>query len=278
MSPRAQRGAALAIGGFLALIFSAIAAVQVAGWTIGAVERTDHQVIPGPVSKLTVDAGAGGDITVVRELTDAPLVTIDSTVRGSIHAPVLRAVKDGATVRIDGNCPQISFGPCHARILIRVPADTAVDVVSGSGDVTASGLTGKVKLETGSGDVNATGLTGDSDLHTSSGDVNVRALRGDTDLRTGSGDINAADMATRDVTADTASGDVELDFETAPDLVDASTASGDVDVSVPEGDEYRIEADPGSGEYRPNVRTDPAAARIIRAQTSSGDITVAYGS
>jgi DUF4097 and DUF4098 domain-containing protein YvlB len=277
MSPRAQRGAALAIGGFLALLFSAIAAVQVAGWTVGAVEKTNHQVIPGPVSKLTVDAGAGGDITVVRELSDRPLVTVDSTVKGSIHAPVLRAVKDGATVRIDGNCPQISFGPCHARIVIRVPADTEVDVRSGSGDVTATGLTGKVKLETGSGDVNATALTGESDLHTSSGDVNVQALRGDTDLRTGSGDINAADTSTRSLTADTASGDVELDFETAPDLVDASTGSGDVEVSVPEGGAYRVEPDPGSGEYRPNIKTDPAATRIIRAQTSSGDITVGYG-
>ena len=78
-------------------------------------------MIPGPVDKLSVDAGEG-DITVVRELSDAPYVTIDSTVKGSIHAPVLRAVKDGATVRIDGNCPYISFGPCRARIVIRVPA------------------------------------------------------------------------------------------------------------------------------------------------------------
>jgi hypothetical protein len=277
MTPRAQRGAALLIGGFLALLFSAIAAVQVAGWTVGAVEHSNHQVIPGPVSKLTVDAGDGGDITVVRELSDMPLVTIDSTVKGSIHAPVLRAVKDGATVRVNGNCPYISFGPCHARIVIRVPAGTAVDVRSGSGDVTADGLTGAVKLETGSGDVNATGLTGDSDLNTSSGDVNVRALRGTTTLRTGSGDVNAENLATRDITADTASGDVELDFAAAPRIVDASTASGDVNVSLPEGGTYRVEADPGSGDQHLNVKIDPSATRVVRAQTSSGDVTVGYG-
>ena len=94
----------------------------------------------------------------MRELSDAPYVTIDSTVKGSIHAPVLGAVKDGSTLRIAGNCPYISFGPCDARIVIRVPSATEVDVRSGSGDVTASGLTGRVKLETGSGDVNADGL------------------------------------------------------------------------------------------------------------------------
>lgn len=276
MSPRAQRGLALLIGGFLALMFSAIAAVQVAGWTVGAVERTNHQVIPGPVAKLTVDAGEGGDITVMRELSGTPRVTIDSTVKGSIHAPVLRAVKDGSEVRINGNCPYISFGPCDARIVIRVPADTAVDVRSGSGDITASGLAGPVRLETGSGDVDATGLSGDSDLHTSSGDVNVRGLRGDTSLRTGSGDVNAEDAETANMVADTASGDVELDFALAPQMVDASTASGDVNISVPDGT-YRVEDDSGSGETHRNVKSDPAATRVIRAQTSSGDIVIGYG-
>ncbi|WP_028064588.1 DUF4097 family beta strand repeat-containing protein [Solirubrobacter soli] len=277
MTPRAQRGAALLIGGALALLFSAIAAVQVAGWTVGSVERTNHQVIPGPVSRLEVDAAAGGDITVVRELSTMPLVTVDSSVKGSIHAPVLRAVKDGTTVRISGNCPYISFGPCRARIVIRVPAGTAVDVRAGSGDVTADGLSGNVKLETGSGDVNATGLTGDSELHTSSGDVNVRALAGAADLRTGSGDISGEDLGTGHLAADTASGDVELDFAHAPEVVDASTASGDVDISVPEGGTYRVEADSGSGDQHLNVKSDPAATRILRAQTSSGDVTVGYG-
>jgi DUF4097 and DUF4098 domain-containing protein YvlB len=276
MSPRAQRGAALAIGGLLALMFSAIAAVQVAGWTVGAVEKTTHQVIPGPVDKLTVDAGEG-DITVVRELTDAPHVTIDSTVKGSIHAPVLRAVNDAGTVRIDGNCPEISFGPCRVRVMIRVPLNVEVDISSASGDVTASGLVGRVKLETGSGDVNADGLSGPAELHTSSGDVNVRDLSGDVDLRSGSGDINGAQLASADVAADTASGDVELDFRQAPRSVDATTGSGDVDVIVPKGDAYRVEADSGSGEEHPNVNTDTEATRVIRAQTSSGDITVGYG-
>jgi hypothetical protein len=276
VTTRTQRGLALLIGGGLAVLFSAIAAVQVAGWTIGAVEETRHQVIPGPVDRLSVDAGAG-DVTVVRELSDAQVVTVDSTVKGSLHAPVLRAVKDGATVRIDGNCPYITFGPCNARIVIRVPAATEVDIHSGAGDVTASGLTGRVQLETGSGDVNADNLSGPADLHTSSGDVDVRGLSGAAELRSGSGDINAANLATAEVTADTASGDVGLEFRLAPRTVDASTASGDVDVSVPEGEVYRVEADPGSGDQSVNMKTDPAATRIIRAQTASGDVSVGYG-
>jgi hypothetical protein len=276
MTLRAQRGLALALGGMFALLFSAIAAVQVAGWTIGAVEQSKHQVIPGPIDRLSVDAGAA-EIVVLPELGGGGMATIDSTAKGSFHAPVLRAVKNGGEVRMDGNCPYISFGPCKARIVIRVPAATELDIHSGSGDLTATGMTGRVKLETGSGDVNADGLRGDADLRTGSGNVNVRAADGATRMRTGSGEINAEDLGAADVLADTSSGDVTLDFRRAPSVVDASTASGDVDVVVPRPDTYRVDADPGSGDQQVAVKTDPDSTRVVRARTSSGDVTVGYG-
>jgi hypothetical protein len=276
MTLRAQRGLALALGGLCALLFSAIAAVQVAGWTIGAVEQSNHQVIPGPIDRLSVDAGAA-EIVVLPELGGGGKTTIDSTAKGSFHAPVLRAVKNGGEVRMDGNCPYISFGPCQARVVIRVPAATELDIHSGSGDLTATGMTGRVKLETGSGDVNADGLRGDADLRTGSGNVNVRAVEGATRMRTGSGDINAEDLGAADVLADTSSGDVTLDFRGAPSVVDASTASGDVDVVVPRPDAYRVDADPGSGDQQVAVKTDPDSTRVVRARTSSGDVTVGYG-
>jgi hypothetical protein len=274
MTARQQRGAALLVGGLLALIFSAIAAVQVAGWTVGAVERTSHQVIPGLVREVTVDAGAG-EILVVP--TSAAEVRVDSTVKGSLHTPRLRAVKDGLAVRLNGNCPEITFGPCRASIVIHVPPDTAVDIRSGSGDLTASGLDGPVRLETGSGDVHATALNGDADLRTSSGDVMVRNLRGVTQLKTASGDVEAEDLSTQRVEALSSSGDIELDFRSAPQDVDAATASGDVGVVVPNGGIYRVEADTGGGDNEIGVSTDPQSARVIRARTSSGDVSVGYG-
>jgi hypothetical protein len=274
MTARQQRGAALLVGGLLALIFCAIAAVQVAGWTVGAVERTSHQVIPGPVREVSVEAGSG---TIFVVPTSGDDVRIDSTVKGSLHTPRLWAIKQGVDVRLDGNCPEFSFGPCRASIVIHVPVDTIVDVRSGSGDLTASGLDGPVRLETGSGDVHATALNGDADLRTSSGDVSVRSLRGAATLKTASGDVEAEDLSTARLQAVTSSGDVELDFLTAPDDVDAATASGDVRVVVPRGEGYRVEADTGSGDSHPNVPTDPDATRVIRARTSSGDVSVGYG-
>jgi DUF4097 and DUF4098 domain-containing protein YvlB len=273
VTARRQRGVALFFGLGLALLFAAIAAVQVAGWTIGAVERTSSQVIPGPIDHLVVDAD-GGEITVVPALGDT--VRINSTVKGSIHTPEPHAFRDGNTIRLNGKCPDISFGPCHARITIYVPRDTPVEVHSGSGDLTASGLTGRVSLETGSGDVTAVGLSGPSDLRTGSGDVDVRGLSGAAQLETGSGDITAQGLVTRAVTADTSSGDVNLDFALGPRDVSASTASGDVAISVPDGGAYHVIADPGSGDQQVEVKTDPEATSTIRASTSSGDVTVGY--
>jgi DUF4097 and DUF4098 domain-containing protein YvlB len=273
MTLRQQRGAALLVGCLLGLVFAVCAAFQIAGWTVGAVEHTTHQVIPGPVGVLRVDAGAG-DILVVP--TSGDDVRIDSTAKGALHRPRLRAVKDGMVVRMNGNCPAISFGPCRASIVLHVPPGTKIDVRSGSGDLTASGITGPARMETGSGDVTATGLTGDADLRTSSGDVNARGLGGDVTLRTASGDVNAGDLAAGTVQAVSSSGDVELDFRSAPRDVDAATASGDVDVSLPFGQTYRVEADTGSGD-RHVMGDDPASPRIVRARTSSGDVTVGNG-
>jgi DUF4097 and DUF4098 domain-containing protein YvlB len=272
VTARGQRAAALLIGAGLALLFSAIAAVQVAGWTVGAVERSTTQVIPGPVDRLVVDAD-GGDITVV---PGGDSVRINSTVKGSIHTPEPHAFREGNTIRLDGKCPNISFGPCRARITIYVPRDTPVEVHSGSGDLTASGLTARVDLETGSGDVSATGLSGPAELRTGSGDVNARGLSGETRMHTGSGDVTAEGLGPRSVTAETSSGDVTLDFQLAPKNVVASTASGDVDIAVPRGGFYHVEADPGSGDQQVDVKTDPDATSSIRANTSSGDVNVNY--
>ena len=274
MTARSQRAATLLVGGLMAFGFTMIAAVQVAAWTIGATERTTHQVVPGPIRMLEVDAGAA-DIVIVPTAGDD--VRIDSSAKGRLHTPRIRAVKDGMKVRLQGSCPSFSVGPCHASVVMHVPPSVTVDVRSDSGDLTASGLSGTVSLRTGSGDVNAEGLTGSADLQTQSGDVNARAINGPLALRTASGDVNGEDLAAAGVEAATASGDVELDFRVAPRDVEASTASGDVDVSVPPGDTYRVESDTGSGESTIGVKTDPNATRVIRARTNSGDALVGYG-
>lgn len=274
MTARRRRGAALLIGGLLGLLFTLIAAVQVAGWTIGAVERTTTQTIAGPVKTLTVDAGPG-EIRILPSQDGS--VRVDTTTKGSLHAPRVRAVKDGTHVMMSGNCPAFSFGPCDAEIVLHVPVGTAVDVHSSSGDIVASGVGGSLLLDTDSGDVTAVGVTGSVELSTASGDVNLRGGSGRVTLQSQSGDVRAGDVASEDVVAETQSGDVDLDFRIAPRMVEARTTSGDVTVALPDAGSYDVAADTGSGDSRIGVRTDPNSPRVIRASTNSGDATVGYG-
>jgi hypothetical protein len=274
MTVRRQRGAALLAGALLALIFTTISGFQIAGWTIGAKERTSRQVIVGPVSKLRVHAGAG-DIVVVPSLDGR--LHVDATAKGALHTPDLEVDRVGGDIRLEGNCPTITFGPCQAEVRLQVPRGATVEVESGSGDITADGMTAPVWLKTGSGDVNARGLTGGGELRTQSGDVSVQGGRGNLVLDSASGDVSGGDLAADRVRAETASGDVDLAFIRAPSRVDAFTASGDVHVSLPRGEAYNVDADSDSGDDDVDVTDDPDAPRVVRARTSSGDATVGYG-
>jgi DUF4097 and DUF4098 domain-containing protein YvlB len=248
--------------------------VQVAGWTIGAVERTDRQTIAGPVKNLTVDAGPG-EIRILPSQDGN--VRVETRTKGTLHAPRVRAVKDGTHVMMSGNCPAFSFGPCDAEIVLHVPVGTAVEVRSASGDIIASGVGGPLRLDAKSGDVTAVGVTGSADLRTASGDVNLRGGSGEVVLESQSGDVNAEDVASERVTAESQSGDVNLDFRVPPRLVDAQATSGDVHVALPDAGSYDVAFDTGSGDSELGVRSDPDSPRKIFARTNSGDASVGYG-
>jgi DUF4097 and DUF4098 domain-containing protein YvlB len=256
VSARADRVIALVIGGLLSLVFVACSAVQVAGWTTGAVEQKAHRTIAGPVEELQIDAG-GGDVMLVPARGDD--VVIDSRARGSLQTPQLEVDITGSDVSVDGGCDEFGFGHCEATLVVHVPAGTAVRVDTSSGDLSAHGLNANVSL------------------YTASGDVRVGRLNGRLDLDTASGDVDAANLRSDTVRAHTASGDVDLDFELPPENVDADTSSGDVRVYVPRGPAiYSVDADTGSGDETVDVNRDAGASRLLKADTASGDVEIAY--
>jgi hypothetical protein len=275
MTARSDRRVALVAGLLLALLFTGCAAMQVAGWTVGAVERTSREVVPGPVRELRVDAGAG-DITIVPALSGD--VTIVTRATGSLHRPQLQVGVNGTDVTLTGGCSALNFGRCDAATVVHVPPGTAVTVNAASGDISASGITAPVQLITASGDVSASGLTGGADLRTSSGDVQARDLAGRVRLESASGDVQAANLRASSVRANSSSGEVALSFLSAPGDVDAETASGDVRVLLPRGKEaYRVEARTDNGDREIAVSRNATSARVIRARTNSGDAIVRYG-
>jgi DUF4097 and DUF4098 domain-containing protein YvlB len=258
MTARSDRRLAMTFGAVLSAFFVLCSATQVASWTIGSVDRDVHEVIPGPVKALTLEAHSA-TVTLVPSSTDQ--VVIDGHASGTLHTPKLKIRPSGSHVRVDGGCPNITFGHCEADIIVAVPAGTAVSVESGSGDISAEGVTGNVQLETASGDVSASNLRG----------ANVR-------LESHSGDVSAGDLRVQTVVATTASGDVTMQLASVPQTVEAETSSGDVVVLVPPGtEEYSVDAETNSGDRTIGVATSSRSPRIVKARTSSGDVAVDYG-
>jgi hypothetical protein len=96
-------------------------------------------------------------------------------------------------------------------------------------------------------------------------------------LSSDDGDVKVTRSLSRNVHASSGSGNIWLDFATAPSTVVAQTDSGSVTVRVPPGGRYAIEPSTDSGNQRVNVSQDPAAPRNIIASSDDGNITVEYG-
>ena len=84
MTRRNDRRLALLAGGGLALLFTMIAAVQVAAWSVGKVENSSHRELSGSVDELFIES-QNGDVTVIRSIDGK--VRIDGRSKGTLHAP-----------------------------------------------------------------------------------------------------------------------------------------------------------------------------------------------
>jgi len=149
---------------------------------------------------------------------------------------------------------------------IEVPADAALEVQSGSGDVEAHGMEGPVKLSSGSGDVRAQDVRQSVEISTGSGDVTVRDAGSRVDAHTGSGDMEF-DSVGGDLRARTGSGEVGV--RRPGGRVDARTGSGDVGVQGASGD-LRLHTSSGDCD----IEGDPARGSLWEIETSSGDVTL----
>jgi hypothetical protein len=112
---------------------------------------------------------------------------------------------------------------------------------------------------------------------TGSGDVELEGNLGQVSLQTGSGDVDADIATTSSLTTSTGSGDMALRFGSAPSLISADSGSGDVDIQVPNGQRYDVDSQTGSGDTDIVVQRQDAADHRIHVKTGSGDITISGG-
>ncbi|WP_018653277.1 DUF4097 family beta strand repeat-containing protein [Actinomadura flavalba] len=232
------------------------------------------------------------------------------------NKPEPRHTVENGTLRLTSSCaPVVVIGSgCGVTYRISVPRGLAVTVETDEGSVTASGLSGAVRLVTGSGSITAenlsaasltartdngrvrvSGRAGALDLHTDSGGVTADALdtrdlkistdnggvrvsgRADrADLRTQSGSINADSLRAKRVTARTDNGGVRLTLPEPPDAVTANTDSGSIHLAVPADAAYalRVSTDTGGRHIDRALRRDGSSARKIQLSTDNGGIHV----
>lgn len=194
----------------------------------------------------------------------------------------------GERVRIRGSGGGLE---AWADLVVEVPRGSDLAFYVGAGEVDASGIDGRLRIDTGTGGVEAEDLAGALIVDTGSGSVTVSRMRGDVNVDTGSGSVRfedvdgstvLADTGSGEVTGrgiragsvevDTGSGDIELWGVAAPDLV-LDTGSGSVEVELLQ-DIERLEVDTGSGSV--TVRAPADLGARLEIDSGSGGIDVDF--
>lgn len=210
-------------------------------------EFDDPQIVA-----LALDSDSG-DITIVGD-PQAESVTVQAAIHG--HSTELRhAVADGV-LELGTHCPADAWN-CSIDWTITVPATMAATLETGSGDIEASDLAGKLALATGSGDVILSDLTSPT-----------------LDVETGSGDVSGESLACQDFVGSAGSGDLDLSSTLRPRRIAWDSGSGEIELSLPEGG-YDLAITTGSGDVElAGIADDPDADALLSLQTGSGDVSL----
>lgn len=166
-------------------------------------------------------------------------------------------------------------GRNEARLDVRVPEGSALDVQTVSADVKADGVRGAQRLESVSGDIDAT-VTGQSfSLRTISGDATIRGQGGKADvtLASVSGGVTATGLR-GDVEAKSVSGDLDLEVQDALRLR-MKTISGGIKARAALAGEARAEVESISGGVRLDL-AKPVNAEFD-VESHSGSIDNCFG-
>lgn len=183
----------------------------------------------------------GSDEEDARENADAFTLMVDE----SDHEVVLRqhdtpGIMIDLDIRLAGVVPldvKVMHGDLHVS-----NTGAACKVLSHSGDVDLSGLTGIVEIQNSSGDVRVA----DCEVTTlamegKSGDIVFQRIRGNINARTANGDVALRECAGKTVAVESISGDVRLDLtEPVRGNVNVRTVNGDTVVAIADGSDCRV--------------------------------------
>lgn len=131
---------------------------------------------------------------------------------------------------------------------ITVPKETRVTADTGSGDITLHGTQGRAELESDFGNVSASLVSGDLKLSSSNGKVNatdIAAGGGIVDLSSSFGAISLRKAMAGEVKVSTSNGFVELDNVEAERDIKLNSSYGNVDYEIGRADRLMVETNNG---------------------------------
>jgi hypothetical protein len=164
----------------------------------------------------------------------------------------------------------------------------AAEITSASGDVEATGIGGNLKIDLSSGDMTVSGVAGKAFLSGASGDIEAHNVKGAVHVQAASGDVVLSEIG-GDLTAATASGDVSVEgvrgvvfsgtsgsarFVGVRGGVTAAVASGDIEVGASPESAVKYEIRTSSGQIELRFEIASKGGFALKAQTTSGDISM----
>jgi hypothetical protein len=255
--------------------------------TLNVSAQSDLYVSTGS-GNIHILPGSGNQIHVIGHIHAgwAAFGDVDGRVTKIMQNPPI--TQDGNTVRVGAENGGL-FNNISIDYIITVPADVAMNLHSGSGDIQVDHVGRYLSASSGSGNVRGHGIHGAADLESGSGDLELEEEGpGDVKVKTGSGGIQVHGFNGAFV-ARTGSGDITADGH----LQGSSTVfagSGDVRLHLTPDSHFTLEAATGSGDIRlhmPGVsaaNSDSSRHHItmsingggppLEIRTGSGDIEI----
>jgi hypothetical protein len=199
--------------------------------------------------------------------------------------------QNGNSIHVGNAGSNSLFNSISIDYEITAPADVALNLHSGSGDIQVNNLGRFLTVTDGSGDVRAHGIHGPASLESGSGDLELEQTGpGDVKAKTGSGSvrIHGLDGA---FYARTGSGDIEADGRLTG-TSDLATGSGDIRLHLNQDAHFNVEAATGSGDIRINFPGAPkqtdntrhhmnasinGGGPVLEIRTGSGDVEIDGG-
>ncbi len=242
---------------------------------------------------ITIHAGNGNQIHIVGHIKPSwNVFGMSGDNNSQIHQ-----IEENPPIAQDGNAVHIGFTSGHHDEYnhisidydITTPAGVALNLHSGSGDVTTEDVGRFLTASSGSGNIRARGISGPADLQSGSGDITVdQRTGGDVKARTGSGNVRIHGF-NGTLTARSGSGDIDADGHLTGNAL-LESGSGNVRLHLGSDAHFNLEASTGSGDIRvhyPNAPQQDEHSRHhmtapingggppLQVHTGSGDVEIA---